>query len=120
MRIELPLFDLSIDRITQAIAHYIILNDQHVIYHVECHIEKQPDKDEGEYKTRDSFCHYHGCFLKSAITAVDLDFNDDTENYENWVVEISVKAMEARIRIKLETQSEGQKLFDTIQEYLLS
>lgn len=118
-RIDLRLFDLSIDRIKEAVCAYVILNENHFIYHLECYLEKHPDKEEGEYQIKDSYLNYTGLYLKSAITSVELDFDSSNEDFEFWCVEINVFGMRSDIRIKCETQTEGQDMFEKIKNYIL-
>ena len=46
MKLILQLFDLETDRIIKPISHYLLLEDEHFVYHAEAHLEKVPGEDE--------------------------------------------------------------------------
>lgn len=123
MKIEIPLFDLSTDRIKDPISHYIIIESDHVVYHLECYIDKIPDIKQEEYDViEDQFLFYHGIILREFISAVDLDFTPSAngdDKYDCYSVEISVTGMAARIRLKFETQEKAQPVLDILTKYIL-
>lgn len=119
-KILIKFFDLSIDRILQPLDHYLIFNDTHIVYHVECYVEVQPQKEEGEYEVKEDYICYHGVILKKSITAIDVYFSGAKDSkYDCWVVEISVYGMPDRTKIRFETQGEAMSLFEKLTDYLL-
>ena len=60
--------------------------------------------------------------LRSALTAVECDFSPASkgkEEYDNWIVELSVTGMWARIKIKCKTKKFAKALQEILVEYLL-
>ncbi len=119
-KITLKQFDLSIYRIIQEGPHYLELNDSHLIYHVECHIEKQPNEDDGRLVAVEDYVCFHCFIFKKFITAVEVDFVSNKDSaFDAWVVEISATGMNTDIRIKCETQQFATNLQDKIIDWLL-
>lgn len=60
--------------------------------------------------------------MKNNIAAVDYDYAifDKDEEFDCWVVEISVSGMATRIKIKCETQEFATSLHKKIADWLLS
>lgn len=122
MRIDIDMFDLRIDRPKEKIAHYIILEEDHFIYHFEAIVDVHPDEDEGEFKIRENcLSYYHGCFLRQFLSAVDMSYysRGPEDQYDYWGVELSVSGMASRIIIKIETQGKANIINDIALKYLL-
>jgi hypothetical protein len=121
MKIKLRQFDLSIDRIIQEGPHYLELNDSHLIYHVECHVEKQPNEDDNLLAPEEAYVCFHAFALKKFVSAVYVDFVSSKDSaFDVWVIEISVVGMGTDIRIKCETQSFATELQDKIINWLMN
>lgn len=120
-RIDLPLFDLSCDRIKQALEQYLLVNERYLYYRIECYIYIVPDTKQGEYETKESYVNYSVLIPKSSFSAVDIDYTEsEDENYNHWVVEISISGAYTRLRIKCETEGFARDIFNQLSEYLLS
>jgi len=121
MILTLKMFDLSIDRLKEGIAHTLELQPEYFTYHVECHVTKMPDVKEGEYEEKDDYVNFTGTYLKHKLSAVELSFtasaNGDS-NYDVWIVEMHVTGTNTDIRIKCETEREARGIHAVVLDYL--
>ena len=118
MKIDLPLFDLTIDRIKIATAHYLLLQKDHMTYHVECFVDKVPDvKNDSLQAKEDVFICYHNYTMKQHIIGIDKEFvpaSNGEDKYDVWYLEIVTVGGRSNYPIKVQTESEAIEIQNKI------
>lgn len=117
--LKIKLFDLSTDRVVEALKCEVELFDNHFTYTVACTVMKMPDPSKEEYEDPVSaYVNYHGTFSKKAITGIDMEFAESSNNGENfdvWVVEIHVQGTKADlIRLKFKKHREALPFYQQL------
>lgn len=58
LKIEIPVFDLRIDRNVQKLHNYLELRENEFIFHIEVFVDQHPEKEEGEFEVREGVFVY--------------------------------------------------------------
>lgn len=84
--ITLPLFDLTYDKIKEAICHEITLFDTHFTHKLDAYYDShpKPDDDLGIVK-EDEYYNHFDFVLKSAIVSIESNYSNE---HETWVLSI--------------------------------
>lgn len=104
-KIKLPLFDLKYDKIKENIKHHIELYDTHLLWVIECWLDKhpKPDDDLGLIK-ENQYCNEVDFIPKNKIISIESYFDSGCEL---WV--LVVYFGERSTDCKFETESEMRK-----------
>lgn len=116
MKIEIPQFDLEIDRIKEEIEAYIEFDEEYVTYHCECWLTVMPDTKEGEYQQRDKFYYLHKDLERGVINHLELRYSTSNtdEKWDVWVITLSCKGIKNDIDLQIDTELKAKDIYAKI------
>ena len=122
---DLPLFDLSVDRIIKKYAHYIDLKESYILYYIEVLVDKQ-EQPNSELESEKAggkryICSKH-MILRSDIIGVEVYFDrsDKGAEWDVWITELLFAGCSTKIIIKYETQEEANKMYEVLFYYIIN
>lgn len=121
LKIELPVFDLRIDRNIQKIEYYLELRESDFTYHCELYADKYPEEDEGEFGIKEGvFIYRRFIGERKNICGIDVIYkvNDKDDHFECFEIYIEQRGVSSECTIiKVQTMEKANEIQNILLEY---
>lgn len=115
MRIDIALFDLGTQNITEPIKCFLQIDKDHLIYCVEFY---GADKNESTLTYDDTTYRYHEIHThKNFITAITKYFYSSEDMVNYWTIELTVLSNTEGIKMFFKRESEATSMLATLLDW---
>jgi|SRR6185436_18119842 len=122
LKIELPVFDLRIDRNIRKEHYYLELRENDFTYHCQLFCDKHPEEEEGEFGIKtDVFIYRRFIGERKNIKGIDIlyEVNEKDDTWECFKLYIEQDGVSSECAlIKLPTMEKANEIQDILVEYM--
>lgn len=115
MKYNIKLIDLQRDKIDKAISHYLDLQEDKFIYHIEGIISREPDAENDDYESfEEVYILEHTVLKKELLCGVSLF----TGGNGLYTIDLELNGNTSVVKMNFDDLKEAKKLYNKIFDYI--